>query len=271
MSDVDRIVNALREESQKQGAPGEQRSAALEILRREMSGMARDELLAELSRVREKLAPSDRDSEAAKLWEALAVVAGQAREASAAAATGTGGAGVDLLLREMLGPEWKEDAASSAEVRARLGLVIRRIVDTLTRCDEALRRLNLDLRTHMMLEGRSGGTVVGLKLEEPMRKLIARAVLGTGDVGEVEKRVEGIAKSGVLFHNAHVASNRQAWETIRGRLDPQSVQKEHGGKAWEAYRRLYHNEFLDFGAEFEEQFVTKPFLQEYFRTLDKVR
>ncbi len=271
MSDIARIVETLREEARHPRSPGEQRSAALEVLRREIPDMPRDELLAELSKIREALAPADRDSEAANLWEALAVVAGQAREASASAAAGAGGSGVDLLLREVLGPDWKGGATAAAEARARLGLVIRRIVDTLTRCDEALRRLNLDLRTHMMLEGRSGGTVVGLKLEEPIRKLIALAVLGTGDVAEVEKRVEGIAKSGVLFHNAHVASNRQAWETIRNRLDPQSVQKEHGGKAWEAYRRLYHNEFLDFGAEFEEQFVTKPFLQEYFRTLDKVK
>ena len=150
------VPTHVMEIPQKKGPPGERRSAALEVLRREMAGMTRDELLAELAKVRERLAPSDRDSEAAKLWEALAVVAGQAREASAVAASETGGAGVGILLREILGPEWKEESAGSADVRARLGLVIRRIVDTLTRCDEALRRLNLDLRTHMMLEGRSG-------------------------------------------------------------------------------------------------------------------
>jgi hypothetical protein len=267
MSDFTRIVDALRQETRKRADPGERRAAALEILRREMDAVPSEEVVSELKQLRERLAPSDRESEAARLWEAVASADERAR--SQAASSDAGGAAD--LLREALGPDWKDGAAASPEVRERLGAVLRKIVDVLTRCDEALRRLNLDLRTHMMLEGRSGGTVVGLKLEEPIRKLISRAVLETGDVLELERRVEGIAKSGILFHNAHVASNRQAWEAIRRRLDPQTIQKEHGGKAWEAYRRVYHNEFLDFGAEFEEQFVTKPFLQEYFRTLDKVK
>ncbi|MBZ5638478.1 MAG: hypothetical protein LAO51_06920 [Acidobacteriia bacterium] len=267
MSDVARIVEALRVGSRKRGEAGERRSAALEILRREMAGISGDEILHVLSTIREGLAPSDRESEAARLWEALSLLEAWASEAGAEANVG----GAADLARAVLGSEGKEAAAGSPEVLERLGSVLRKIVDVLTRCDEALRRLNLDLRTHMMLEGRSGGTVVGLKLEEPIRKLIARTVLETGDVSELEKRVEGLAKSGILFHNAHLAANRQAWATIRQRLDPQAIQKEHGGKAWEAYRRQYHNELLDFGAEFEEQFVTKPFLQEYFRTLDKVK
>ncbi len=267
MSDVARIADALRAATRTQGDPGARRAAALEVLRREMAGIPREEVLSTLAGLRASLAPADRDSEASRLWGALVMAESRQRENAAGSPQGVDPA----LLRSVLGTEGKDATAATPEVGERLGWVLGRIVDVLVRCDEALRRLNLDLRTHMMLDGRTGGTVVGLKLEEPIRKLIARAVLETGDPAELERRVERIASAGILLHKAHEASNRQAWEAIRKRLDPQVIQKEHGGRAWEAYRKVYHNELLDFGADFEEQFVTKPFLQEYFSILDKVK
>jgi hypothetical protein len=266
MIDLDGIVDAVNREAERHADPRERQRAILAVLRRELDAVPVEQLPLELARLRERLAPADRGSEGARLWEAISggeVGAGSRAEARAV--------GADELSKLLLGAEWKNARASSPEVAERLIGALRRIVGLVTQYDDAMRDLNIDLRTHTMLEGRSGGTLMGLKLEAPIGKLLTRAVLETDDFSELERRLESLKSAVIFIYHAHRASVRAMREDLKRLLDPQAIQREHGNKAWEAYRQIFHRDLLDMAPDFEEQFVTRRFLKEYFRSLDAQR
>lgn len=274
MSRPAEIAEVLRREAMARStSPAtERRAALLAVLRQELDGLSWEEVCAVLVRLRELVSPGDAQSEAANLWEVLGLLGPSASEPPRqTAATSHDTGGLDGLARSIFGADWLVDSAPTAEQRARLVRVLELAFGALEAFDTAFRGLTLELRRARMLGNRRGGTVFDLKMQAALRKVAAKAILETGDLGDLEKRLKIIASSIVLMNEAHEASTRKAIESIRQHLDPATLQKEHGGEAWKAFRRVYHNELYDFGDAFREQFVATPFLEEFFRILDQVK
>ena len=73
-----------------------------------------------------------------------------------------------------------------------------------------------------------------------------------------------------LVYTAYHAGIQKAIQSMRQLLDPQSLEREHGKGAWQAYRRLYRGTLYALGPEFQAEFFEKPFLDEYLSRLKKI-
>lgn len=295
MGEGARIADLLRKEAEERSdsTSKERRAALLQVLRRELDGHPTRSLGRTLAELRECFAPAGDDSEAAGLWEWIAQIeprpaeparrpayepqahppaptAPAPRAAPAPASTPAGGGALEKVARATLGQYLPAGVPIDEEMQERLVSALDAIFGLLEMYEEQGRLLSAEIRKGTMLAGRSGGTIADLKRGDRLRKIIARAVVEGGDLEEVKKRLKSFGTTAVLVYGAHHASVRRATASIRQLIDPQALQKEHGKAAWEAYRRLYHNELHDLDPSFQAQFVDEPFIQEYFKEFDKL-
>lgn len=263
--DAGRIAEELKDSARRHTDAASRRAAALEVLRRALDGSPLREALATLAEVRGRVAPGE-GGEAGSLWRAIGEIVARG---GALGSQPPGNVDGRRLARAVLGEEWAPSEEVPEEKLDRLLFVLQRLVEVLSECDRVMRDFNLELRKRKQM-GRAGDTMMGIRLETPIPTLLARAARQGGDLAQLEKQVRRFALFGQMLFRAHDVSVDHATEAVRQRIDPQLLQREHGGDAWQAYRRIYKNDLFGFGPEFREAFVTERFLDEYFAAFQEL-